>query len=321
MKKVVILALFAIITSVCIIVVIKNKEKCDFKNEQTSLTYDFSFAELAIKYLETGNSEYLQEISNLDATTHLYNHALHCRTIKPTSSKLELITNLLSPIDKQKELLPIFKKRLDFAKEEIAKSGIAEKTALQFLPADYNFSSSLFFTFGYNHAAYGESCNVNLADTTITMDFMIYLAAHELHHTGFFALKGGYIPSLDITTYKEMLHEIEYCTHLEGMAVYAQLSTMEEENPLNSDMPIPDLKELEEEYFDIYYHFKNALDSLLTQEDWNKFHRLSDGGLWYTMGAHMTKIIDKNLGREKLVSLISEPSENFVATYLELKRQ
>ena len=164
MKKVFLLVSFAIIASVCIIVATKNKEKRDFKNVQTSLTYDFSFVELTIKYLETGNSEFLYEISNLDAATHLYNHALHSRTIKPTSSKLELVTNLLSPIDKQKELLPILKERLNIAKEDFAKSGIAEKIVLQFLPANFNLSGSLFFTSGYNHSALGESCNVNLAE-------------------------------------------------------------------------------------------------------------------------------------------------------------
>jgi hypothetical protein len=33
----------------------------------------------------------------------------------------------------------------------------------------------------------------------------------------------------------------------------------------------------------------------------------------------MAQTIDKNLGREKLVSLISEPSENFINTYLMIK--
>ena len=154
---------------------------------------------------------------------------------------------------------------------------------------------------------------------------MIYFAIHELHHIGFITLKGGYMPSFDITTYKEMLHEIEYCTHLEGMAVYAPLGLIEQENAMSNDMyykALRDLhimKELEEEYFDIYYHFKNEPDNLLTQEDWYKFRLLTDiKGLWYIVGAQIAKTIDENLGREKLISLISEPSENFIKTYLEL---
>jgi len=326
-------ALLTVITFVYVIVVIENKEKRDCKNEQTSLTYDFSYAELAIKYLETGNPEYLLEISNLDATDHLYNHAL--QSLLPggsVGSKLELITHFLSPIEKQRELLPIFKKRLIFAKESLAKSGIAEKITLQFLPADFSFSGSLFFTFGYYHTANGKNNNINLADTIYfkmnDISSMIYFAIHELHHVGFITLKGGYMPSIDITTYKEMLHKIEYGTHLEGMAVYAPLGLIEQENAMNSDMiymalrDIQLLKELEAEYFDIYYHFKNEPDNLITEEDWHKFRLLTDiKGLWYIVGTQMAKTIDENLGREKLINLISEPSENFIATYLELIKQ
>jgi hypothetical protein len=318
----------------CVIVAIKNKVKRDFANEQISFTYDFSFAELAIKYLETGNPEYLREISNLDAADHLYNHALN--SLLPggsIGSKLELITHFLSPIDKQRELLPIFKERLIFAKENLAKSGIAEKITLQFLPTDFSFLGSvLFFTFGYYHTVYGNNININLADTTYfkmnDKNSMIYFVIHELHHVGFITLKDDYMPSLDISTYKEMLQVIEYCTHLEGMAVYAPLGLIEQDNAMNNDMyyvALRDLqlmKELKEEYFDIYYHFKNEPDNLITQDDWYKFRLLTDiKGLWYIVGAHMARAIDENLGREKLVSLISEQSENFIATYLELTKE
>jgi hypothetical protein len=77
-----------------------------FSKEQTSLTYDFTFAELAVKYLETGDSKYLNEISNLAAAEHIFNHALQTGY---EGTKLELITNLLSPIEDQKEKMPAFK--------------------------------------------------------------------------------------------------------------------------------------------------------------------------------------------------------------------
>ena len=172
-----------------------------------------------------------------------------------------------------------------------------------------------------------------MADTVYlnmnNMNTMIYLAIHELHHIGFLMAKNGYAaPFVGITTYKEMLHLIEYCIHLEGMATYAPLGIIEQKNDMNTNKhysAIRDLavvEELEKEFFDIYYHFKNEPDNLLTQKDAYKFQVFNDiKGLQYIVGAHMAKTIDKNLGREKLISLISEPSENFTATYLELKRQ
>jgi len=342
MRKIFILVAIA---SACVVFVMKNKEIRDIKNEQISLTYDFSFAELAVKYLETGYSEYLHEISNLDAADHLYNHALSALLPGGSiGSKLELITHFLSPIEKQRELLPIFKRNLNFAKENLAKSRIVEKTTLQFLPEDISFSGSMFFTFGYNHVAHGKNSSLNLAHPMFSdnMNEMIYVAIHELHHMGFIMLKDGYEPSLiDLITHKDMLHFIEYSTPLEGMATYAPLGIVEQElegQPLVTIeieqvsyenfnkiyMTLQDLqlmKELEAEYFDIYYHFKNEPDRLLTDEDWSKFEILSyTKGLFYIVGAHMSKTIDENLGREKLISLISEPSENFIATYLELRK-
>jgi len=60
---------------------------------------------------------------------------------------------------------------------------------------------------------------------------------------------------------------------------------------------------------------------MLREEDWNKIGIFSDiKRLWYVVGAHMAKTIDQHLGRERLTSLISQPSENFIATYLGLVR-
>jgi hypothetical protein len=147
-----------------------------------------------------------------------------------------------------------------------------------------------------------------------------------LHHTGFVILKGGSMPSLDITTYKDMTNIIEYCTHLEGMGTYAPLAIREQENAMNTHndyIAIQDLKlmeELEKEYFDIYFYFKNDPDNYITENDFYKIAILSDiKRLWYTVGSHMAKTIDKNLGREKLIDLISEDSENFIMAYLNLK--
>ena len=301
----------------------------EIEKKQASLTYDFSFAELAIQYLETGKTEYLYEISNFESATHIFNHALNFNDGMPTDSKLELVTYLLSPMDKQRELLPYFKKNLKFAKESLAETGIIEEITLNFLPENFTFSGSLFFTFGYDiGVAFGQNSSLNLAHPIFSnnMNEMKYWAIHELHHAGFIMLKGGYMPSLDMVTYKEMAHIIEYFTHLEGMGTYAPLGIREQENAMDTHqdyVAIQDLefiKELEKEYFDIYFYFKNSPENLLTEEDWGKINILSDAKrLWYVVGAHIAQTIDQKIGREKLISLISEPSEKFITTYLKLK--
>jgi len=112
---------------------------------------------------------------------------------------------------------------------------------------------------------------------------------------------------------------IKYLTHLEGMAAYAPLEIRQKENAMDVDRDTIDLQnselmaELEREFFEIYFHFKNNPDEILTDEDWAKFGVVSQ--LWYRVGAYMAKTIDIKLGREKLVNLISEPSVGFINVY------
>ena len=64
-----------------------------------NLVYDFTFANLAVAYLETNDYEYLHRIAELEATNHILRHAKHFKYNVPQESKLELVTHLLSPLD------------------------------------------------------------------------------------------------------------------------------------------------------------------------------------------------------------------------------
>ena len=305
--------------------------QCTIQNhsiiQKGNLAYDFTFADLADKYFETNDSTFLQKVAGLDATEHLLNHSKRFNYNVPNNSKLELVTYLLSSKD-NREKLARFKRNLKFAKKQIAEADIAQKIALQFLPTDFSFSSSLYFTFGYDiGVAYGSNASLNLAHPIFLehMNEMKYYSIHELHHAGFIMLKNNVMPSLDITNYREMAQVIEYLTHLEGMATYAPLEIREKENALNIDkdyVALQDsglMKEYEKEYFNIYFHFKNNPDSVLKEEDWDKVHILSDDKrLWYRVGAKMAQTIDQRHGREKLVGLIPESSEKFITTYLQI---
>ena len=294
--------------------------------QKGNVAYDFSFATLALKFFETNDSLYLQKIATLQATEHLLNHSRRFNSGVPNNSGLELVTYLLSFGNSEEELAR-FKRNLDFAKKHIAKTDIPQKIALQFLPKDFTFSSSLFFTFGYDlGVAYGNNASLNLAHPFFleNRNELIFFAIHELHHAGFIMLK-GYMPSLNITTFREMAELIEYLTHLEGMATLAPLEIRMKENAMNTHrdyVVLQDaelLKEFTKQFFEIYFHFKNNPDSIITNDDWSKIHILSDGKrLFYIVGAHMAQTIDQEFGREKLVSLIAQPSEKFITTYLEI---
>lgn len=291
--------------------------------------YDFSFAELAVKYLETDDSTYLQKIAELKATEHLLCHANRFNYNVPKISKIDLVKYLLSPTDEKKKILTDFKRNLKYAHENIAEVDLAQKVCLQYLPEGFHYSNYLFFTFGYDlGVVYGKNASVNLAHPYYlnNMHEIKYYSIHELHHAGFVMLKNNIMPSLEITHYKEMTQLIEYLAHLEGMGTFAPLYIRKKENAMDADKDYIALqnsklmKEYEQEFWDIYYHFKNNPDALVTEKDWAKISILSDEErLWYRVGAIMAKAIDEKLGRKKLVSLISEPSENFINTYLAIK--
>ncbi len=85
-----------------IIIFLAGFSSCGQNNEQTfiiqkgNVVYDFTFAELAVKYLETDDSTYLQRIAELKATEHILNHAKRFNYNVPKNSKIELVTYLLS---------------------------------------------------------------------------------------------------------------------------------------------------------------------------------------------------------------------------------
>jgi len=293
------------------------------------LVYDFTFAELVIKFLETANIDCLNKISELDATEHIFNHALRFNNGISTDSKLKFITSLLTPIDKHKEFLPCIIRNIEYAKEHIANHNIVEKTALEFLPEDFSFLGSLFFTVGYDiGVAFGNNCSLNLAHPIFLkrdMSEMKYYAIHELHHAGFIVLK-GFMPSFEISNRKEMACIIEYLTHLEGMGTYAALSIREREGAMNTDNDYISLQDqnlldsLIKEYFDIYRHFKDNPNKTLREEDWQKIGIPSDiKRLWYVVGAHIARTIDYRKGRTYLTKLISQPSENFIKTFMDFE--
>ena len=294
-----------------------------------NIVYDFTFAELAVKYLETNDSAYLQKIADLRATEHIFNHSKRYNYNVPNNSKLELVTYLLTPINEKKKILPEFERNLQFAKNSIASNDFAQKICLQYLPDNFQYSSSLFFTFGYDiGVVYGGNASINIANPYFIKNpnEIKYYSVHELHHAGFVMLKNNFMPSLDILNYRQMSQFIEYFTQLEGMGTFAPLDVRKKENAMNTDrdyIALQDsllMKEDEKEFFDIYFHFKNNPDSLITAKDWNMISTLSDEKrLWYRIGAEMAQTIDKNLGRGKLVSLISMSSENFIDTYLMIK--
>jgi len=293
------------------------------------LTYDFTFAELAIKYLETEDSTYLFEMANLKATEHIFKHANQYKYNVPRKSKLSLVKYLLTPIEEKRNILVEFKRNLEYAKRKIAIIDFPQQACQNYLPHGFEYTGNLFFTFGYDlGVVFDNNASLNLAHPNYLKDMneIRYYALHELHHAGFFDVKDKPMPSLDILNFKEMAEFIEILTHLEGMGTYVPLALREQEGAMNADEDYVCLQNKElmktygQEYFEIYNYFKKNPDRLVDDKDWKLVAVLSNKRrLWYRVGALMAQTIEDKIGRDKLVNLIAEPSKNFIETYLEVK--
>ncbi|WP_320052967.1 DUF5700 domain-containing putative Zn-dependent protease [uncultured Acetobacteroides sp.] len=293
------------------------------------VTYDFTFAELAVKYLESGDTTYLHKIAACDGAKHILNHSNWSNgNGKAEQDALPLVKELLTPREKLLPNLTRIKQNIRFAKDSIASTNLSQRFALEYLPHGFKFASHLYFTVGYDlGVAFQNSSSVNLAHSHYLKDpnEMRYYSIHELHHAGFIITK-GYMPSLNVNTHVQMSELIAYLTHLEGMATYAALDMRTKEHALGNDNDYVSLqdstlmKSYKEEYFEIYRYFKETPNQPVTEDDWNKISILSDKRrLWYRVGALMALAIDKKIGRDALTMLIAKPSACFIDTYLGLK--
>ncbi|WP_321515130.1 DUF5700 domain-containing putative Zn-dependent protease [Marinifilum fragile] len=324
MRKVLILAL---LLTVC------SNAFCD-KNtiiQKGQLKYDFSFAKLAIQYLETGDTCILSKISRLEAVDHIMNHAKKFNYNVPKSSNRKLVEYLLHPLEKEKLNLDRFKRNLKIAKEQVLQDDFIHEQCKEFLPAEFQFTGSLFFTYGYDlGVVYGKNASINLAHSHYLNQpgEIRYYMLHELHHAGFFECSNKPMPHLDLKKYSDAVDLITLATQLEGVATYVPLKVRLKENAMNSDADYVCLNDslvmqnLEKEYFQIYYHFFNQPGKDFKDSDWKLIACLSNGKrLWYRVGALMAKTIDEKLGRKELVNLINEDPKAFINCYLSLKNQ
>lgn len=294
-----------------------------------NIVYDFTFADLAIKYIEEGDTTVLHKIACCSAATHLLNHHLFCSHPPKYTSTYQLVADLLNPRSEYLKVLPLIKRNLQYARDSIAAADFAQNYASRYLNNLQPFNATLYFTVGYDLgvAVYnGSSLNIAHPHYLSNIRELKYYSIHELHHAGFIISKQLNMPSLKATTHRDMAAVIEYLTHLEGMGTYAALEIRKKENAMNDDSDYrllqdgATMKTFEKEYFEIYRYFKSTPNQPVTNEDWGKLNILSDKRrLWYRVGAHMAQIIDSTKGRKTLTLLIAKPSANFISTYLRLK--
>jgi hypothetical protein len=195
-------------------VITKNRAEVNALNH---VNYDFALADLSVKYIETGDSSILQDITNTEGLKLLYNHANWSGNNDEKLSPGDFAKTIIDREHKQINISQI-RSNLQYAKDSIAATDYPHKICLQYLPEGFTFQSRLCFTVGYDLGiVYQHNASVNLAHKHYleNRSELKYYSIHELHHAGFVMLKKKYMPSLKINTFGEMAELIAYCTQLE----------------------------------------------------------------------------------------------------------
>lgn len=294
------------------------------------LDFDYSFVQMALKYLESGDDDILITISQGPAAAHLWRHSRDMNPQRSAGSRLSLVKALMVPHGGKKDSSHLVKRNIAYARKYLVEGGAFIQAALSLLPPDYRLNGSLFFTYGYDiGVAHGGNASLNLVHTKFLENpkEIVFYAAHELHHIGF--MKYHPFPVLnEMKTVEDLVFLIEYATQMEGMAVYAAYGLRAEAGALNDDedyIALQDrqwIRDNESIYFSLYNAFVREGTRKIRNDDWDTIEIFSDKKrLWYRIGCWMAMRIEEEMGRDHLVQLVQKAPSSFIQTYLLTKSE
>jgi hypothetical protein len=294
------------------------------------LTFDSSFAKLALAYEVRPDSILVNQIVASPAAEHILRHARNFDYDVPKDSLQNLVTFLLRPASNQPERIQTCKQSLDYFTGPMLADSAWVGDVLHYLPAEFRFHGSLFLTFGYDiGVAFGPTASLNCTHPHFRNHprELLYYAIHELQHTGFMHYQPP--PRLsDLTTCADLLRLVEYSTQLEGMAVWAAYDRRKQEHALQDDPDyvalLDDARMARDEalYFKDYQYLKTRGDEPADAAAWAAITRMSSGErLWYRVGARMARRIEEMLGTSALVALIEKGPAAFLRAYQSIKEK
>ncbi len=288
------------------------------------LTFDSSFAKLALQYEAKPNPALLAQMAASPAIAHILRHAQNFDYDVPKDSPQELVTHLLKPASNQAERVETCKQSLAYFTGPMLADPAWVNDTLRYLPADFRFHGTLFLSFGYDiGVAIGSTASLNCTHPHFQNHprELLYYAIHELHHTGFMQYQPP--PRLsDLKTCADLLRLVEYSTQLEGMAVWAAYERRKQEHALQDDADyvalIDDARMKKDEalYFKDYQYLKTRGEEPADAAAWAAIDRMSSGErLWYRVGARMAQRIEEESGRAALVALVEKGPAEFLRAY------
>ncbi len=288
-----------------------------------SVKIDTSFIVPLLKYISKPNDDLLREIGGHDAAKRTYAHARRFGNTKDPIRPFWKKT--LKQLAKKDDLIPKVKSALQYLYNEQDTFDTLLKNLWNYFPEGTALNCRLFTILGYDIGIVSEGhALINLGHPLFEKDprEIFHMAMHELHHVVYTAYNSIFDPSA-IRTTKQLTEMIRYCTHMEGLAVYASLAPRKAADALtHEDYKIFLNKgarnQRVNEFFNHLTRLETRLVKTVKKEDWRTIDKMSGGKrLWYIAGAHMAEVIDKNLGREFLNETIRHGPDEFFKAYHE----
>lgn len=282
---------------------------------------DNSFVKQLQSHLEEQTEDSMQNLISTEAARKTHAHAL---TFGNTQQGLvEFWREILSRMDVE-TVMTRLAQSLTFLEENEDVMREVLREILEYLPTTTVIHCQVLAMAGYDIGIVSEgSPLVNIAHPLFEKDprELIVMSMHELHHVGYTEFHPIY-GLQDLQRTSDLLRAVKYSTHLEGMAVYAPLKRRMEMDILTH----PDYQALLDEevvqrrskvYFKHLHELESEEDREICEDDLEILDIMSgrDLRLWYVVGGHMAREIDKNLGREELVKTVVEGADYFLDAY------
>ncbi|MGD2072768.1 MAG: hypothetical protein PVG65_04695 [Candidatus Thorarchaeota archaeon] len=287
-----------------------------------SVKIDTSFIVPLLQYLSEPSKDLLIEITKHEAAAKTHAHALRFKNTKKHISSFW--KDLLRKLSKNDSLTENVKENLTYLHNESNKFNELLKDLWNYFPKGTNLKRHLYAILGYDIGIVSEgSALINLGHKEFSKDQreILFMSMHELHHVVYTAYNQIFDLS-QIHLANQLCNAIKYSTHMEGLALYSTLEQRKSANALNRDYQLfldeRARKKRVSKYFDMLTQLEIQSDRPLHEKDWKILDRMTGRDrLLYVAGAHMSRVIEKNLGRETLIETIRLGPDDFFKTYHE----
>jgi hypothetical protein len=284
------------------------------------ITFDTSGLDATIQYLGDMSSVNFEILVNSPGNVFAHNHYRWSNMDTRTTTE-EFWRTEMGKISNVKAVIKNALAVRDYLLSQNQSIWLPE--VLDYLPRDHKFSTRVYMNLGYDNIAHSGDVALNLNHSPFHMDHReaVYYLMHELAHAGY--LKYHRMMNLAAPkTWRELIDNVIFLTHLEGMGVLTPLRLRIKEGRLTD----PDYVALRDPaetgkrvhaYFKILEGLEDEPDRIVEKNDLDVYDHLSGKPLrlWYIAGCHMAQVIESKLGVEALRELVREGNGAFFKTY------